>query len=523
MYDVIVIGGGPAGMMAAGRAGQLGQSVLLLEKNKELGVKLLMTGKDRCNVTHFSEDKNELIEAYGKDGKFLYSAFARFGNREVMDFFENRGVKLKVERGNRVFPVSDKSSDIRQALLAFLAQGGVKIKTKATVVGIESSKASKVEASKAGVNEAGLIKPYFAKAMRDKLHDSGVLSPASDERDKLNNKTSDNNKIISQIILSSGERFKAKKYIITTGGLSYPSTGCTGDGYKWAEELGHGIIKPRPALSPIVLKDWFVKRLEGLSLRNIELNIYKNNKKIASKFGEMLFTKNGISGPVVLDLSKKVGELLASKAGPLERAKQAKGPAFSERFNKEVWPLKTSTVNKPHFAKVTRDKLKITGDQFYNTKSNQKLDTSIVLKLDLKPALDFKKLDQRIQSDFQQGNNKQFKNILDRLLPKKLIPVVIKLSKINPDKQVNLITREERKQIERLLKEFTLHPERLVGFGKAIITTGGVDLKEVNSQTMQSRLVNNLYFAGEVLNLDGPTGGYNLQIAWSTGYIAGDK
>ncbi len=426
IYDVIVIGGGPAGMIAAGRAGQLGQSVLLLEKNKELGIKLLMTGKDRCNVTHFSEDKNELIEAYGKDGKFLYSAFAIFGNREVMDFFENRGVKLKVERGNRVFPVSDKSSDIRWALLNFLKKHEVKIETRATVSGIISG---------------------------DILDD---------------NNSESFQKTIKGIVLTSGEKVEAKKYVITTGGLSYPATGSTGDGYEWAKELGHKIVKPRPALSPIILADWFREDLEGLSLKNIELSIFQDKKKNDSKFGEMLFTKNGISGPVVLDLSKKVGELFEGiKEEPTE--------------------------------------------------------SRIDLRLDLKPALDFVKLDKRIQRDFQAGNNRQFKNILDKLLPKKLIPVVIKLSKINPDKQVNLITREERKRLVRALKEFPLHPEKLVGFGKAIITTGGVDLKEVNSKTMQSRLVNNLYFAGEVLNLDGPTGGYNLQIAWSTGYIAGGE
>ncbi len=442
-YDVIVIGGGPAGMIAAGRAGQLGQSVLLLEKNKELGIKLLMTGKDRCNVTHFSENKNELIEAYGKEGKFLYSSFAKFGNKEVMNFFEDRGMKLKVERGNRVFPVSDKSSDIRWALLNFLKKHKVKIETRATVSGIISD---------------------------DILEDNNLES---------------SQKTIKEIILTSGEKVKAKKYIITTGGLSYPATGSTGDGYEWAKELGHKIIKPRPALSPIILADWFAESLEGLSLKNIELSIYTDNNppqadqskktgKIDSKFGEMLFTKNGISGPVVLDLSKKVGELL----------------------------------NKP--------------DQHRGKASVLEHSSRVEMRLNLKPALDFVKLDKRIQRDFQEGNNKQFKNILDRLLPKKLIPVVIKLSKINSDKQVNLITKEERKRLVRALKEFPLHPERLVGFGKAIITTGGVDLKEVDSKTMQSRLVNNLYFAGEVLNLDGPTGGYNLQIAWSTGYAAGE-
>ena len=424
MYDVIVIGGGPAGMMAAGRAGQLGQSVLLLEKNKELGVKLLMTGKDRCNVTHFTEDKNELIEAYGRQGRFLYSSFAQFGNLETMQFFEGWGVRLKVERGQRVFPVSDRSSDIRQALLAFLDKSKATIRTRETVVGIES----------------------------------------------------DGEKI-SQIALSSGEVLRAKKYIITTGGLSYPATGSTGDGYDWARGLGHTIIEPRPALSPIVVKNWFIKELEGLSLRNVELSIFQDNKKVESRFGEMLFTKTGISGPIVLDLSKKVGELLGDKAGLISPASQLKNRDLKD----------------------------------------------IVLKLDLKSALDFAKLDKRIQRDFQAGNNKQFKNILENLLPKKLIPVIIKMSKINPDKQVNLITKKERKTLLKLLKTFPLKLEKLLGFEKAIITTGGIYLKEINSSTMQSRLINNLYFAGEILDLDGPTGGYNLQVAWSTGWVAGSN
>ena len=417
MYDVIVIGGGPAGMIAAGRAGQLGQSVLLIEKNKELGIKLSITGKDRCNVTHFTEDKNELIDAYGKNGRFLYSSLAGFSNLDVIDFFEEGRVKMKVERGNRVFPVSDKSSDIRQALSNFLIQSKVEVRTRERVTGIKSS-------------------------------------------------STEDGETISQVSLSSGERIKAKKYIITTGGLSYPATGSTGDGYDWARELGHTIIKPRPALSPIIVRNWFTSELEGLSLRNIELSIFKDNKKVDSKFGEMLFTRMGISGPVVLDLSKKVGELLGE---------------------------------------IKKD------------------EEGIVLKLDLKPALDFARLDQRIQRDFQAGNNKQFKNILENLLPKKLIPVIIKMSKIDPEKQVNVITKKERKTLIKLLKGFPLKPEKLLGFEKAIVTTGGIDLKEVDSKTMQSRLVSNLYFAGEVLDLDGPTGGYNLQIAWSTGYAAGNS
>jgi len=418
-YDVVVIGGGPAGMMAAGRAGQLGRAVLLLEKNKELGIKLLMTGKDRCNVTHYTEEINELIDVYGKNGKFLYSAFSKFDNLAVMNFFENRGVKLKVERGQRVFPTSDNSGDIRRALLNFLSENKVEIRTRQTVEG-------------------------FTKE----------VAPDSTVK-------------IKEIILNNGERVRAERIIIATGGLSYPATGSTGDGYDWVKELGHNVIKPRPALSPIVLDDWFVKDLEGLSLRNVELSIWNGNKKTKADFGEMLFTQRGISGPIVLNLSKYVGELLANK------------------------------------------------------KLSQKEGERVDLKIDLKPALDFVKLDKRIQRDFQAGNNKQFKNILDQLLPKKLIPVVIKLTQITPEKQVNLITKKERRRLVRALKEFPLHGKDLVGFSKAIITTGGIDLREINSGTMQSRLVSNLYFAGEILDLDGPTGGYNLQVAWSTGWTAG--
>jgi predicted Rossmann fold flavoprotein len=418
-YDVVVIGGGPAGMMAAGRAGQLGRAVLLLEKNKELGIKLLMTGKDRCNVTHYTEEINELIDVYGKNGKFLYSAFSKFDNLAVMNFFENRGVKLKVERGQRVFPTSDNSGDIRRALLNFLSENKVEIRTRQTVEG-------------------------FTKE----------VAPDSTVK-------------IKEIILNNGERVRAERIIIATGGLSYPATGSTGDGYDWVKELGHNVIKPRPALSPIVLDDWFVKDLEGLSLRNVELSIWNGNKKTKADFGEMLFTQRGISGPIVLNLSKYVGELLANK------------------------------------------------------KLSQKEGERVDLKIDLKPALDFVKLDKRIQRDFQAGNNKQFKNILDQLLPKKLIPVVIKLTQITPEKQVNLITKKERRRLVRALKEFPLHGKDLVGFSKAIITAGGIDLREINSGTMQSRLVGNLYFAGEILDLDGPTGGYNLQVAWSTGWTAG--
>ncbi len=418
-YDIVVVGGGPSGMMAAGRAGQLGCRVLLIEKNKEMGIKLLMTGKERCNVTHYSENPNDLIEFYGKNGRFLYSGFANFSNLDVIDFFEKRGVKMKIERGARVFPASDKSMDIRKVLLDFLEEGNVKI--------------------------------LKGKTVKDVIKNS-------------------QKEFIESIILLTGEKINAKRYIIATGGLSYPATGATGDGYRWAKKLGHNIVSPYPALSPIRLKDKFVSNLEGLTIKNVRIDVFKNEgksceKKVISRFGEAVFTKQGISGPIILDMSKKIGELLR---------KNGKG-------------------------------------------------ATLRLRIDFKPAMSFEKLDKRIQRDFQKGNNKQFKNILNKLLPKKIIPVLIKLSEINPDKRVNLITKEERKKLTRLLKEFPLTIKEVVGFGKAIITTGGIDVTEVNSKTMQSRLVDNLFFTGEVLDLDGPTGGYNLQVCWSTGWTAGSS
>jgi len=405
-YDVAVIGGGPAGMMVAGRAGELGARVILIEKNKNLGIKLLSTGKERCNITNKTDDHREMISKYGKNGKFLFSALHNFGVTDIIDFFESRGVKIKVERGNRVFPQSDKSRDALGALINYLKEGRVEVMTNTSVKNII----------------------------------------------KKDNK-------IEKIILKKSEEIIANKFVICTGGKSYPKTGSTGDGYKWLKEFGHTVVEPRPALTPIICKEKFIKKLEGLSLKNVEISIFKSNKKIDSRFGEALFTGNGMSGPIILDMSKKIGENLPG----------------------------------------------------------------LKLQVDFKPALDFKKLDERIQRDFEKGSNKMFKTILDDLLPQKMIPVFLDILKIDETKKVNLISREERKRLAHLLKEFSLEIKELVGFAKAIITVGGVVLGEVDPKTMKSRLVDNLYFAGEILDIDGPTGGYNLQVCWSTGYVAGES
>lgn len=404
-FDIAVIGGGPAGMMAAGRAAELGAKVILIEKNETLGKKLLITGKGRCNFTHNEFDLRKFAEKFGRNGRFLYSALAVFGAREVIDFFESRGVKTKVEQGDRIFPEEGNAQDILNVFIKYLAEGKVNILLNARVSGFKQEKGK-----------------------------------------------------ISQVLLGDRE-ISADKYILCTGGKSYPQTGSIGDGYRWAEQLGHIIIPPVPALNPVKTSDGWAKELQGLSLKNISLQLFQNNKKKDERFGEMLFTHFGVSGPIVMDMSKNIGELL--KSGPVK------------------------------------------------------------LILDLKPALDFKKLDRRIRRDFQEFKGRMFKNSLKGLLPLSMIPVIIKLSGIGPEKKVDYISREERNKLVHLLKELELTPTGLLGFKWSVVTSGGVALKEVNPNTMGSRKIKNLYFAGEILDLDGPSGGYNLQECWGTGYLAG--
>jgi predicted Rossmann fold flavoprotein len=406
IFDVAVIGGGPAGMMAAGKAGELGAKVVLLEKNNTLGNKLLLTGKGRSNIAKAEFNPRELVKKYGREGDFLLYPLSVFGVKETIDFFEKKGLKIKTERGKRIFPQSDKASDVLNVLINYLKNNGVEIMTN-----------SEVE-----------------KILKHK------------------------NKV-SKIILKDGKNISAKNYIIATGGMSFPGTGSTGDGYKWTKEMGHTITKLRPALVSLKIKEDWPKKVQGLSLKNVELTVFQNGSKKDSRFGEMLFTHFGISGPIVLDLSGKVGEFLE------------KG--------------------------------------------------EVKLVLDLKPALDFETLDKRLQSDFSKYSNKLFKNSLSDLLPQKLISIIVDLSGINPEKKVNEITRQERQKLVKLLKGLKMTVSSLLGFNMAIITSGGIFLKEIDSKTMKSKLIENLFFAGEIINLHGPTGGYNLQLCWSTGYLAG--
>jgi len=407
LFDIAVIGGGPAGMMAAGRAAELGAKVVLIEKNETLGKKLLITGKGRCNFTHNEFDIRKFAEKFGRNGRFLYSALEVFGAREVIDFFESRGVKGKVEQGDRIFPEKGNAQDILNVFIKYLAEGKVNILLNTEVIGFQQEKGK-----------------------------------------------------ISQVLLRE-RQLSADKFIICAGGKAYPQTGSSGDGYRWAEQLGHAIVTPVPALNPVKTSENWVKELQGLSLKNVSLKLFQNSKKKDERFGEMLFTHFGVSGPIVMDMSKNIGTL-----------------------------LKNGTVK---------------------------------LILDLKPALDFKKLDKRIQRDFEKFKGRMFKNSLKGLLPLSMIPVMIKLSGIEPEKKVDYINREERNKLVHLLKELELTPTGMLGFKWSVVTSGGVAIKEVNPNTMCSKKVENLYFAGEILDLDGPSGGYNLQECWSTGYLAGES
>lgn len=393
-------------MMAAGRAGERGSRVLLLEKNGRLGIKLLITGHGRCNITNKIDSPREMAEKFGKNGKFLISAFSRFGVRDTIGFFESRGVRTKVEKNNRVITESDRAQDVLDALIGYMDKSGVEVKLNAEVRSIERS-GNRVE----------------------------------------------------KVVLATGEEVLASRFVICTGGKSYPGTGSTGDGFDWAKSLGHIVIRPAPSLTPVILKDEFVKELEGLSLRDVHVAAYKDSTKFASGAGDALFTAKGMSGPLIINMSKAV---------------------------------------------------------------RKELPGDVALRIDLVPDLDFTELDARVRKDFQEGPNKQIKNCLDMLLPQKLVPVIMKIAAIDPEKKVNCVTKEERKKILHLLKEFEVHVAGLHGFDKAVITSGGVELSEVDSKTMRSKLVENLYFAGEILDLDGPTGGYNLQVCWSTGYCAGE-
>ena len=409
MSKVLIIGGGAAGMMAAAFAAKNGNRVEVFEKNEKLGKKLFITGKGRCNITN-AADLEDFFPAVTSNPKFLYSAFYSFTNEQVISFFEELGVKTKVERGGRVFPVSDHSSDVIQALKSEMERLGVKINLNAEVKELITEKNCTIET-------------------------------------------------VDGIRLVSGKKISGDAVIVATGGISYPSTGSTGDGYRFARRCGHKVSELSPSLVPMEVKEWYAGELMGLSLRNIEIRITDGKKKLYQEFGEMLFTHYGVTGPVILSASSVVGK-----------------------------------------------KLK---------------DTELTLHIDLKPALTEEQLDKRVLREFETNHNRQFKNAVDSLFPSKLRPVIVELSGIPEEKKVHEITKEERLRFVRLIKDFTMTLTGLRGYNEAIITKGGVSVKEIDPGTMESKLIKGLYFAGEVLDLDAVTGGYNLQIAWSTGYLAG--
>ena len=403
--QAVVIGGGAAGMMAAAAAAENGRPVILLEKNEKLGKKLYITGKGRCNVTNACS-RDKLFENIVSNPKFLYSAFHEFDNNRFMELLKENDCSLKVERGERVFPVSDHASDVTAALERLLRKRGVQIRLDSTVRSI--------------LTEEGQV--------------TGVR-------------------------LSDGSEIPAGSVILATGGLSYRTTGSSGDGHRMAQELGHKVKECVPALVPLEIREDWCKRLQGLSLKNVSLVMTCGKKKLYQGFGEMLFTHFGVSGPLVLSASSYYGK--------------AKEPA-------DVW-----------------------------------------LTVDLKPALEPEQLDKRILRDFEENVNRQFKNALGGLYPAKLIPVMIERTGIDPEKKVHEITRQERRCLAELTKQFTMQVQGKRGCEEAVITQGGVVVKEVNPSTMESKIVRGLYFAGEILDLDALTGGFNLQIAWSTGYLAG--
>lgn len=409
MSKVIVIGGGPAGMMAAYAAAESGHAVTLLEQNEKLGKKLFITGKGRCNLTNAS-DMEQLFANVVSNRKFLYSAFYSYDNEQVISFFESHGMPTKTERGNRVFPVSDHSSDVIAALSAALRGQHVEV---------------------------------FLHTKVKRL----LLEKREEE------------KRVTGVELADHTKMHADAVIVATGGISYPSTGATGDGYRMAEESGHKMVSPTPALVPMETKEPWVRDLQGLSLRNVRMSVTRGKKKLYEDFGEMLFTHFGVSGPLVLSAS---------------------GCIPAKAFDQEL-----------------------------------------SMTIDLKPALDVEQLDHRILREFDEMKNKQFKNSLGHLLPAKMIPVMIALSGIDPDTKVNEISREQRQNLLHLFKNMPLTITGLRDFKEAIITKGGVSVKDINPSTMESKLVQGLYFCGEVLDLDALTGGYNLQIAWSTGHLAG--
>jgi hypothetical protein len=409
ILDVVVIGGGPAGMMAAGRAAELGHSVLLLEKNATLGKKLLITGGGRCNVTNNKQDVRSMLPNYKRSDKFLFSAFSQFGVKETLEFFNSRGMQTKEENEGRIFPVSDKAQSVWDVLEKYMKDGKVRTQTKAEV--------------------NGLLFDKKAKNIR--------------------------------ILFKNGEEISAKSCILATGGTSHPETGSTGEGFKWLKKLGHKIEGNSVALVPVSLKDYWTRELSGVTLSDIKLTVFQNGEKRGVERGKILFTHLGISGPTVLNMSKDIGEYV-------------------------------------QYGEVRID-------------------------LDLFPKLDHKELKKRLQALLTEESNKKIKNTIGKIIPEALGVALLQILKIDGETFNHSVRSEDRKNLIMLMKAVPLNVKGLLGPDKAVVSSGGVTLEEVDFKTMQSRIVPNLYLIGDVLNIDRPSGGYSLQICWTTGYVAGNS
>jgi len=407
-WDIAVIGGGPSGMMAAGRAAELGASVILIEKNPTLGKKLLLTGGGRCNVTNAEFDTRKFLEKFKDDGKFLFSAFSQFSVKDSLNFFNSRNMFTKIEAENRVFPVSDSSSSVLNALENYLKEGEVTVLLNSPI---------------SSINKDG--------------------------------------NLITSVTLKDGKEIHAKSFIVATGGKAYPETGSTGDGFLWLKKLGHEVTEASSALVPIIIKDKWIKDLQGVSLPEIKISILQFGKKEECKKGKILFTHFGISGPTILNMSKKVNELLSH------------------------------------------------GD--------------VTISLDILPRFDFSSLNEKLQKLFKENINKKIKNTLTEIVPAAFVPIILGLSDINPDTMNNSVTREERIKLMKVLKDIPLQVGGLLGPENAIVSSGGINLKEIDGKTMRSSLFANLYLTGDILNIDRPSGGYSLQLCWTTGFVAGSN
>lgn len=410
LWDVLVIGGGPAGMMAAGRAAECGARVLLIEKNDTLGKKLLLTGGGRCNLTNAEFDTRKFLEKFKGDGKFLFSTFSQWNVSDTLDFFHARGMETKTEKEHRVFPISDRAQSVRDVLATYMRTGRVTIMSNSPVSDILVSHAP---------------------------------TP-----------------IIQGVLLRDKKEIYARAVILATGGSSHQETGSTGEGFAWLKKIGHAITPPAPSLVPVAVKDPWVKKLAGISCADVTISVFQNKEKQKTDRGKILFTHFGISGPVVLHMSKTIGEL-----------------------------LKTGEV---------------------------------IVSLDMLPSLNHERLDTALQELFKEHSNKKIGNSLSALIPAALVPIIIAQCKIRPETVANSVTREERLRIIACLKDLPIHADKLLGMDKAIITSGGVSLKEIDPKTMCSRLFPNLYIVGDMLNIDRPSGGYSLQLCWSTGFVAGN-